>query len=202
MSIDEFYLKNALPPIPYDDIKCSNFGKRILFVNIASSYKDGMTDAEIQSVACGRWKLNDKNARDIKYLFAMNKSIVRGIYKITGVHQGFDITSLPNRELEKDYIQRIESCLEGRIEDFVSSESAQDLYREYIEKSVSDPAEKEKKMSNLTESFEQWINLKYFDCVSIQEGTEKQLTSFIGRRLEGKVGGAFFGRRSIIRYNY
>ena len=199
MSIDEFYRENSLPSIPYTEI--SGLEAKILFVNIHTSYKDGMTDAEIQSVACGRWSLNDKKAGEAEYLFAMNQSIVRGIYKITGVHQGFDITTLPSRKTEKSYIERIGKCLGGKIENFASSAEAQDLYREYIDESGAKTDTKKKIMADLTKNFKRWICKKYFDCESIQKGKSDTLNKYIGRRLTGKKGDAFFGQNSII-YNF
>ena len=201
MSIDEFYRENSLPPIPYADIKYCNCSKKILFVNIATSYKDGMTDDDIKSVACGRWDLDFKRANDVEYLFAMNRSVVRGIYKITGVHQGFDITTLPGRKTEKSYIERIGKCLGGKIENFASSAEAQNLYREYIDESGAKTDTKKKIMADLTKNFKRWICKKYFDCESIQKGKSDTLNKYIGRRLTGKKGDAFFGQNSII-YNF
>lgn len=199
MSIDEFYRENSLPSIPYTEI--SGLEAKILFVNIHTSYKDGMTDAEIQSVACGRWSLNDKKAGEAEYLFAMNRSVVRGIYKITGVHQGFDITTLPDRKTEKSYIERIGKCLGGKIENFASSAEAQNLYRKYIDESGAKTDTKKKIMADLTKNFKRWICKKYFDCESIQKKKSDTLNIYIGRRLTGKKEGAFFGQNSII-YNF
>ena len=195
MSIDEFYRENALPPIPYADIEYSNCGKKILFVNIATAYKGGMTDAEIQSVACGRWFLNDKKAGEVEYLFAMNQSIVRGIYEITvtGVHQGFDIDGLPDRATERYYIEEIGKCLGGKIDDFASCPKAQELYKKYTGTTITN-------LTDLTKRFKRWIRLKYFDCKSIKGGSD-ELNKYIGRRLTGKKGGAFFGQNSIT-YNF
>ena len=87
-------------------IDLNDKNKRAIFINIVNSYNPNMKDDEVANCSRGSWVIDKNiNKKLPDYLFAVNGSVVCGVYKVANVYKGFrkeDESLLRNRIVGKD----------------------------------------------------------------------------------------------------
>jgi hypothetical protein len=99
----------------------------VIFVKITKLYRDDMSDEELYEATRGVWKVNTDRIKNIKYVFALYKGIIKEVYTVKEWTQ-------PTGNYKSRKIDVNEAIQAGKSE-FIGEIS--DIREDFINKDVS-----------------------------------------------------------------